>query len=66
MLVSVIGSLVMAAMVAGAAVAIERTSDASCGMGDSQPCNSVPEEIRFVDEWCKSINGKVLCEGEPT
>jgi hypothetical protein len=60
MLASVAASLIMALMVAAAAVAIERTSDAACLAADSTPCG--PDTA----EWCKSVDGQMLCPGEPT
>jgi hypothetical protein len=59
-LVSIVASLMMVGMVAGAAVALERASEDACGMVDSPPCDAVQ------DEWCKAINGRMLCVGEPT
>jgi len=57
---SIIASLIMALMVAGAAMAIEESSNAACSAADSTPCTLAPVE------WCKSINGQMLCLGEPT
>jgi hypothetical protein len=49
----------MALMVAGAAMALERTPDATCLEANSTPCES--EQI----EWCKPWNGRMICIGEP-
>ena len=59
MLASVGASLIMVSMVAAAAVAIERTPDAACLAAGSTPCGADPVE------WCKSLNGKLICIGEP-
>ena len=57
---SITASLVMTLMVAGAAVAIEESSNAACMAADSTPCATAPPE------WCESVNGEMLCPGEPT
>jgi hypothetical protein len=59
MLASVGASLVMVSMVAAGAVAIERMPDAACLAAGSTPCEADPME------WCKSLNGKLICIGEP-
>jgi hypothetical protein len=56
---SIIASSIMALMVAGAAMALERTPDATCLEANSTPCES--EQI----EWCKPWNGRMICIGEP-
>lgn len=58
-LVSVAASLIMALMVAVAAMAIERSKDATCGSADWEPCAS------DAAEWCRVMNGRTICLGEP-
>jgi hypothetical protein len=58
--VSITAGVLVALMVATAAVAIERTSEAGCLAADSAPC--APEPV----EWCTSLNGQMICLGEPT
>ena len=58
-LASTAAGAAMALMVAIAAVALERPPDAACPAGNSAPCHTHP-----VD-WCMSLDGKVICVGEP-
>jgi hypothetical protein len=58
-LASVLASLVMAMLVAAAGVAL----DDPCGGG----C-STADDLSYLssgDDWCKFLNGKMFCYGEP-
>ena len=58
-LVPVAASLIMALMVALAAAALEPSPYAACPPGASPECE------RDLNPWCKELEGKRFCLGEP-